>query len=222
MNAARSVLSGRASDGFTFDNLATFRRLQNSTVTFDLKNDRDLVLLFGWRAAFYAFRALQRIDDDKATHNELLPDLWTLSQAHSEFIAVSCFFSELSTSQARGLLDIQSHNVLWDLLRLFALDLVSKEPQGFYVSGALNVDQVENASRNQIAQLLERIRPHAIRLVDSWMLPDWLLDSALGRHDGKVYEDLFRRASDLNPLNKLTISPYPEIPASKKHHRERL
>lgn len=33
------------------------------------------------------------------------------------------------------------------------------------------------------------------------------LTSALGRHDGKVYEDLFHRAHVLNPLNKLTFNP---------------
>ena len=47
------------------------------------------------------------------------------------------------------------------------------------------------------------------RLVDSWDFPDWQLDSSLGRHDGKVYEDMFYRASELNPLNKITVDPYP-------------
>jgi acyl-CoA oxidase len=75
------------------------------------------------------------------------------------------------------------------------------------------------------------IRPHAVKLVDSWMIPDYLLDryaaiptpsthihiflytqmltpsSALGRYDGQVYEDLFHRAHRLNPLNKITFNP---------------
>lgn len=32
--------------------------------------------------------------------------------------------------------------------------------------------------------------------------------SALGRYDGRVYEDLFYRAHVLNPLNKTTFNPY--------------
>lgn len=52
-----------------------------------------------------------------------------------------------------------------------------------------------------------RIRPHAVNLVDSWSIPDYLLDSALGRYDGKVYEDLFNRAHRLNPLNRITFNP---------------
>ena len=51
------------------------------------------------------------------------------------------------------------------------------------------------------------LRPHAVKLVDSWMVPDYLLDSALGRYDGKVYEDLFHRAHRLNPLNRVTFNP---------------
>lgn len=71
-----------------------------------------------------------------------------------------------------------------------------------------------------------RIRPHAVKLVDSWMIPDYLLDrlvehialgrfhvsltgsnSALGRYNGRVYEDLFNRAHRLNPLNRMTFNP---------------
>lgn len=58
-------------------------------------------------------------------------------------------------------------------------------------------------------KLLDDIRPHALRLVDSWSFPDWQLDSSLGRYDGKVYEDLFHRASELNPVNDMTFDPYP-------------
>jgi acyl-CoA oxidase len=61
-----------------------------------------------------------------------------------------------------------------------------------------------------VIKLLEEIRPHALRLVDAWGVPDWQLDSSLGREDGKVYEDMFYRASELNPLNGLTIDPYPD------------
>ncbi len=31
--------------------------------------------------------------------------------------------------------------------------------------------------------------------------------SALGRYDGRVYEDLYNRAHRLNPLNRITFNP---------------
>lgn len=48
-----------------------------------------------------------------------------------------------------------------------------------------------------------------MRLVDVWRTPDWQLDSSLEKSDGKLYEDLFQRASELDPLNTLTVDPYP-------------
>lgn len=66
------------------------------------------------------------------------------------------------------------------------------------------------ARTNAVMKLLKEIRPHAVRLVDGWGFDDWVLDSSLGRYDGKVYEDMFYRASELNPLNGVTVDPYPE------------
>ena len=47
-------------------------------------------------------------------------------------------------------------------------------------------------------------------LVDAWKVPDYLLDSALGRRDGRVYEELFDRAHRRNPLNAGVFNPYVE------------
>ena len=90
------------------------------------------------------------------------------------------------------------------LFRLFALNIIEKEPQEFYTSNSLTVAQVERA-KETILELLAQVRPHAVPLIDSWNLPDWLLNSSLGRHDGKVYEDMFRQASELNPLNESVV-----------------
>jgi acyl-CoA oxidase len=54
---------------------------------------------------------------------------------------------------------------------------------------------------------MAEIRPHAVKLVDAWSIPDFLLDSALGRYDGRVYEDLFDRAHRQNPLNQIVFNP---------------
>ena len=51
------------------------------------------------------------------------------------------------------------------------------------------------------------IRPHAVRLVDAWSIPDYLLQSALGKYDGDVYTRLFELAHKENPLNRVTFNP---------------
>lgn len=53
--------------------------------------------------------------------------------------------------------------------------------------------------------LLRRVRPNAIALVDSFKFPDYLLNSSLGRYDGKVYEDMAERAGR-EPINGLTMN----------------
>ncbi|KAI7374587.1 hypothetical protein KC336_g20185 [Hortaea werneckii] len=96
------------------------------------------------------------------------------------------------------------------LFRLYALHTLEQEASEFYTSSAVTVRQIQLARTSAVMKLLEEIRPHAVRLVDAWDFPDWQLDSSLGRYDGKVYEDMFYRASEQNPLNRVTVDPYPE------------
>jgi hypothetical protein len=49
------------------------------------------------------------------------------------------------------------------------------------------------------AGLLRALRPDAVALVDSFGLSDYLLNSALGKYDGDVYNDLLRRAKVRRP-----------------------
>lgn len=42
-----------------------------------------------------------------------------------------------------------------------------------------------------LRQLLKDVRPNAVALVDAFEFPDNVLNSALGRYDGKVYEALY-------------------------------
>ncbi|KAF1940951.1 hypothetical protein EJ02DRAFT_455613 [Clathrospora elynae] len=37
-----------------------------------------------------------------------------------------------------------------------------------------------------ILDLMSEPCPHAVKLVDTWSIPDWLLNNALGRYDGKI------------------------------------
>jgi acyl-CoA oxidase len=58
-----------------------------------------------------------------------------------------------------------------------------------------------------IQLVIAELRPQAVRLVDSWRFPDYILNSALGRYDGKVYETLYDMAHRQNPLNRETFNP---------------
>lgn len=53
---------------------------------------------------------------------------------------------------------------------------------------------------DRILDLLAKIRPNAVALVDSFDFTDRLLGSILGRYDGNVYEHLYKWAAQ-SPLN---------------------
>lgn len=122
---------------------------------------------------------------------------------------VKNFYEALNSPNTAKELDPETLSIMHNLFRLYALHTLESEASEFYTSSAVTVRQIMLARTNSVMKLLKEIRPHALRLVDSWDFPDWQLDSSLGRYDGKVYEDLFYRASQLNPLNDITVDPYP-------------
>jgi acyl-CoA oxidase len=67
---------------------------------------------------------------------------------------------------------------------------MDREIGDFLKSGYMSPEQAE-LIRSQLDTLLARVRPQAIPLVESFKLPDYLLNSALGRQDGEVYQALF-------------------------------
>jgi len=187
-----------------------------------LDRDADLVAAFAWRAAFLTFEALKHRDEEKRSWNSLLVDFWRLSTAHSQYFVVKNFHDALS-EDVQSQLDMETRALMQKLFRLYSLHTLEQQASEFFTSGAVTVRQIQLARTNAVMRLLEEIRPHAVRLVDAWDFPDWQLDSSLGRYDGKVYEDLFRRASELNPLNALTIDPYPNSEVLvKRDEREKF
>ncbi len=191
--------------------LSNFLKRQDMGAAFDvLGDDNDIVAAYAWRAAFLTFEALKRRDEQKKAWNDLLVDFYRLSKAHSQYLIVKSFHATLQSYETRQQLGRQGLDVMEKLFRLFALHTLEQEASEFYSSSACTVRQIQLARTNAVMTLLEEVRPHAVRLVDAWDFPDWQLDSSLGRYDGKVYEDMFHRASEMNPLNGITVDPYPK------------
>lgn len=175
-----------------------------------LGKDEDIVAAFAWRTSFLTFEALKHRDEEKGSWNSLLVDFWRLSTAHSQYLVVKSFHNAVHSTNIVSELGEETVMLMCKLFRLYALHTLEREGSEFFSSSAVTVRQIQLARTKAVMKLLEEIRPHAVRLVDAWRFPDWQLDSSLGRYDGEVYEDLFKRASELNPLNALTIDPYPD------------
>ncbi|KAL8711357.1 MAG: hypothetical protein Q9220_004254 [cf. Caloplaca sp. 1 TL-2023] len=224
LKSARAVIKGQASDNNTSTILRHFLERRDMGAAFDiLGRDEDIVAAFAWRTSFLTFEALKHRDEEKQSWNSLLVDFWRLSTAHSQYLVVKNFYEVLQSRSISDELDEVTISLLQKLFRLHALHTLEREASEFFSSSAVTVRQIQLARTKAVMKLLEEIRPHAVRLVDVWRFPDWQLDSSLGRYDGKVYEDLFHRASELNPLNALTIDPYPDSDVLvKKDEREKF
>jgi acyl-CoA oxidase len=147
-----------------------------------LHSDEAIVHTFRRRSADLCVRAYEERILKKRSWNSLLIQLHKLSRAHSQSILVENFYSALCNDTT---IPASAKPVLEDLFRLFALYTMDLESREFYNSGSVSNEQLD-ALPDRIQELMGRIRPHAVKLVDSWMIPDYLLDSALGRYDGKV------------------------------------
>jgi acyl-CoA oxidase len=174
-----------------------------------LGSDEDLVAAFAWRTAFLVFDALRQRDEQKKSWNDLLVHFYRLSKAHSQYMIVKNFYDNLKSEATKTELDEETTEIMFKLFRLYALHTLESEAAEFYTSASVTVKQIQ-LTRTSVMKLIKDIRPHAVKLVDAWDFPDFQLDSALGRYDGNVYEDLFKRASEHNPLNNIVVDPYPE------------
>lgn len=211
LKSARSVVKGEKPTNDTTRILSNFLARSDIGAAFDvLGSDEDLVAAFAWRTAFLTFEALKHRDEQKKAWNDLLVDFYRLSKAHSQYLVVKNFYDALKSDQTKSELDPETLGLMHKLYRLYALSTLEIEGSEFYASSAVTVRQITLARTSAVMKLLQEIRPHAVRLVDAWDFPDWQLDSSLGRYDGKVYEDMFYRASELNPLNAITLDPYPD------------
>lgn len=211
LKSARAVVSGKAADNDTTRFLGAYLKRQDVGAAFDvLGSDQELVDAFAWRVAYLTFEALKKRDVEKLTWNSLLVDFQRLSTAHAQYMVVKSFKDALHSSALKSELNAETGAVIHTLFQLFALHTLEKEATEFFSSAATTLKQISLA-RKQIMRLLEEVRPHAVRLVDSWKFPDWQLDSSLGRHDGSVYQDLFDRTT-LNPLNDVVFDSNPDSP----------
>ena len=187
-----------------FQYQAYFKFLRSRVRSDIFKNDFALVAVFSYRASHLAHQAYQDRVVNKKPWTEMMISLHNLSRAHSQQLLVSSFYDGVYTSTPN--LDTPTQTLMKTLFRLFALYTLDASASEFLLANAITTDQLK-AVQPRIQQLMAEIRPHAVRLVDAWSIPDYLLESSLGRWDGDVYNDLFRKAHKENPLNMVTFNP---------------
>ncbi|KAH9815900.1 acyl-CoA dehydrogenase/oxidase C-terminal [Melampsora americana] len=182
-----------------------------SPVTYsgDFHDVEAFVLAFGHRAAYLIAQATRKRDIERRTWNSLLVDIYRCSVAHCQFILVRNFAQAILHDPALKT-NPALHQIVQVVFELFACHTMDIEASEFLASGYINPSQ-HTLLRNRVYALLAQIRPQAVALVDSLAIPDYLLNSELGRYDGNVYENLISFAAR-EPLNgvRFNVNPWDE------------
>ncbi|XP_053381781.1 peroxisomal acyl-coenzyme A oxidase 1-like [Mercenaria mercenaria] len=122
--------------------------------------------------------------------------LVTAAKAHCQSYVVKLFSGVVN----RPDLDPPVARVLETLCKLYAVSGINERLGEFIQDGFLDGQQADMIL-NKTLSLLAEIRPNAVALVDAFDYSDKILQSCIGRYDGKVYEALYEYAKT-SPLNK--------------------
>ncbi|KAF1993754.1 acyl-CoA oxidase [Amniculicola lignicola CBS 123094] len=174
--------------------------------------DKAIVDIFQWRAAALSHDAYTARIIEKKPWTSLMIQLHALSRAYSEQILITTFYNALTTTPTTPTslrptpnLSHPTTNILTTCFHLHALHTLSLSPPTFLLTNSIPLSLLAHLP-NAILHLMTALRPHAVALVDAWAIPEYVLDSALGRGDGRVYEELFDMAHRRNPLNRVTFN----------------
>ncbi|KAI3633696.1 hypothetical protein MIR68_008643 [Amoeboaphelidium protococcarum] len=88
--------------------------------------------------------------------------------------------------------------VLTKLCALYGLYNIQENAGNFLQYGYFNSQQMDFV-KSQVLELCHQIRKDAVPLVDAFNLPDFVLNSPLGRYDGDIYTHYFNKVVSRNP-----------------------
>jgi len=132
-------------------------------------------------------------------------DMMRMTYAHAYVLYAQTFMQKLEQD-----MDTEIRRNLQLLFKLYCLTVMdSSYDKGggfgdFCAAKALPPDAHELIF-DATKKTLKEIRPAAVPLVDAWNIPDFLLNSVLGRYDGRVYEALLE-STEYEPLNEKDVS----------------
>jgi acyl-CoA oxidase len=178
----------------------------------DFMNLNTLLTIFGHRSARLLVeisqqlqKAISRGKSLSEAWNEALIQMSRMSRAYSLLVLLSNVIEGITEEAEHGILEDGEIRVLQDLAQLFAHYWIEKEMGDFLEDGYLT-SQMASWVRSNVLQLLDKIRPNAVSLVDAFDFSDFRLKSALGRFDGNIYPAILD-AAKRDPLNKTDPGP---------------
>jgi len=184
----------------------TFKSLQINQ-PHDFIHTQNQLNAYAIRAGHLIAQTVRRLDENVKKGQDFASAMQSIqwlairaAKAHCMYTILLSFvnFVDKSRSAGAGIQD-----ALRDLCHLFALYHMEKELGEFLEAGAFSARQSEWIHES-VEQMLTKVRPNAVPLVDAFNFSDRDLNSALGRYDGNVYEALYNWTK-LDPLNAKNV-----------------
>jgi len=137
--------------------------------------------------------------------NQSTVDLIRLAQIHCRIFIHGTFVQQIENVRSPKHLSRSSMEALHDLCRLHGAIILHEVGTDALDCGHMSPVQ-SIMLRDFIKESTLIIRPNAIAFVDALGYDDYVLNSAIGRKDGNVYEALARAAED-SPFNRTEEGP---------------
>jgi len=163
--------------------------------------------LFQYRCASMLARTAQGMFTDTSngmnfeeSWNNHQIEIYKIALAHCYIVLLNNFINAVNEAES---VDLTLFRVLNMLKNLFALYYVEKDLGDFNEDGFMSVSQIQML-KLQVRELLTKLRPSVVHIVDSFNWSDYQLRSALGRYDGDAYNKLFEWAKK-DPSNATSV-----------------
>lgn len=137
--------------------------------------------------------------------NQSTMDLIQLSKAHCRSVLYNAFSKEITLAKMDPSIQQESIDILEQVFSLLGLICLKESGCELLESGHTTPEQ-HKMMKFEFKLLCKQLRENAVALVDSFGYDDYLLNSAIGRKDGNIYEALLEAAQS-SPFNKTPEGP---------------
>ncbi|KAM7341954.1 acyl-coenzyme A oxidase 1-like [Cochliomyia hominivorax] len=141
-----------------------------------------------------------------AAHNNTALQSTKAAELYGRAYVASCFYEEVLEIHKRNSRSPELQKVLENLLELHLLHTFFRHLGDILTFIPLKEYEV-NALQMRLEEVLKKLRPDAVALVDGFDFDDRILNSVLGAYDGNVYERLFDSALK-HPLNQKPVPKF--------------
>jgi len=144
---------------------------------------------------------------DAATLDTVKIELMQMTWAHGYVLHAHFFLKRLNDLEKSDEQIAKVIKPLFDLFCMVVMDTSFEKGGGFgdFVAAGILPASAKGLIMKRIKEILASIRPFAVSIMDAWNIPDFVLNSCLGRYDGRYIEALYE-STKFEPLNKTDVT----------------